>query len=214
MRNLIQEELHESCRFITGNDKPLGMMQGVDLEGIGCAFFTGYHAKAGTPGGPLAHTWSGWVQDVRFDGRSTGEFGLNAAVAGAFGVPITLVAGDEKAVVQTIDWVGKQCVGVVVKEGLSTYSALHLHPKRAQQLIREGARQAVANAADAKPYVLANGATVEVEFDHQARADHAARVPTIERVGERTVAFRPSDGIELATLFRAATRAASISFSP
>jgi D-amino peptidase len=214
MRNLIQEELHESCRFITGNDKPLGMMQGVDLEGIGCAFFTGYHAKAGTPGGPLAHTWSGWVQDVRFDGRSTGEFGLNAAVAGAFGVPITLIAGDEKAVAQTIDWVGKQCVGVVVKEGLSTYSALHVHPKRAQQLIREGARQAVKNAADARPYVLAKGATVEVEFDHQARADHAARVPTIERIGERTVAFTPADGVELAILFRAVTRAASISFSP
>ena len=59
------------------------MMQGVDLEDIGCAFFTGYHAKAGTPGGPLAHTWSGWVNDVRFNGRSTGEFGINAAIAGA-----------------------------------------------------------------------------------------------------------------------------------
>jgi D-amino peptidase len=214
MRNLIADDLHPSCRFITGNDKPLSMMQGVDLDDIGCVFFTGYHAKAGTPGGPLAHTWSGWIQDVRFDGRPTGEFGINAAVAGAFGVPVTLVAGDEKAVAQTIEWVGDQCVGVAVKEGLSTYSALHLHPQRAQQLIRDGAKRAVANAAKAKPYVLAKGARVEVEFDHQARADHAARVPTVERTGERTIAYKPGDGIELIYLFRAVTKAASINFSP
>ena len=96
-----------------------------------------------------------------------------------FGVPVMLVAGDEKAVAQTIDLVGEQCVGVVVKEGLSTFSALHLHPQRAQELIREGARQAVTNAARAKPFVLAKDATVEVDFEHQSRADHAARVPTI-----------------------------------
>ena len=66
MRNLIADSLHPSCRFISGNDKPLSMMQGVDLEGIGCAFFTGYHAKAGTPGGPLAHTWSGLGQRRAF----------------------------------------------------------------------------------------------------------------------------------------------------
>src|SRR5215210_2278555 len=32
MRNLIADDLHPSCRFITGNDKPLSMMQGVDLD--------------------------------------------------------------------------------------------------------------------------------------------------------------------------------------
>jgi D-amino peptidase len=34
------------------------MMQGVDLPGVGAAFFVGYHAKAGTPHAPLAHTWT------------------------------------------------------------------------------------------------------------------------------------------------------------
>jgi D-amino peptidase len=214
MRNLIADSLHPACRFISGNDKPLSMMQGIDIEGMGCAFFTGYHAKAGTPGGPLAHTWSGWVNDVRFDGRSTGEFGINAAIAGHFGVPITLVAGDEKAVAQTIEWVGDKCVGVAVKEGLSTTSALHLHPLKAQELIREGARQAVANAKTAKPYLLPRNVTVEIDFEHQSRADYAARVPGVERVGERTICYKPADGVELITVFRAISSAASIRFSP
>src|SRR5215204_2209605 len=54
MRNLIPEQLHPAVRFITGNDKPLGMVQGVDLAGVGAVFYTGYHAKAGTPAAPLA----------------------------------------------------------------------------------------------------------------------------------------------------------------
>ena len=89
------------------------MMQGVDLDGIGAVFYTGYHAKAGTPNAPLAHTWTGWVNDVRIDGRSTGEFGINAIVAGHFGVPVALVTGDDKAVAQTRALLGEQVVGVV-----------------------------------------------------------------------------------------------------
>jgi D-amino peptidase len=214
MRNLVAEALHPSCRFISGNDKPLSMMQGVDLPDVGCAFFTGYHAKAGTPGGPLAHTWSGWVNDVRINGRSTGEFGINAAIAGHFGVPVTLIAGDEKAVAQTLELLGDRCIGVAVKEGLSTTAALHLHPLRAQELIKQAAVKATRNAAKAKPFVLPKKTTVEVEFEHQARADHAARVPTVSRAGDRTVSYKPADGVELITLFRAITRAASITFSP
>jgi len=177
MRNLIPEELHPECRLISGNDKPFGMMQGIDLEGIGAVFFTGYHAKAGTTNAPLAHTWTGWVNDVRVNGVSTGEFGINAIVAGHYGVPIVMVAGDIKAVAQTRAYVGDHVVGVVVKEGLSTFSALHLHPSKAQDLIRKGAEEAVRSVSSAKPFVLPPGSIVEVEFEHQSRADQAAYIP-------------------------------------
>lgn len=214
MRNLIPEELHPSCRFISGNDKLLGMMQGVDLDGIGAVFYTGYHARAGTPAAPLAHTWTGFLNDVRFDGVSTGEFGINAAVAGHFGVPVTFVSGDDKAVAQTQEMLGEQVVGVVVKEGLSTFAALHVHPARAQELIRNGARQAVLNAKDAKPFTLKPGALVELEFDHQARADQVVLMPGVERTGWRVIGFRPKDGLEFNRMFRAAMKLASIRMSP
>lgn len=214
MRNLIPEELHPACRFISGNDKLLGMMQGVDLDDIGAVFYTGYHARAGTPAAPLAHTWSGFLNDVRFDGVSTGEYGINAAVAGHFGVPVTFVSGDDKAVAQTREMLGEQVVGVVVKEGLSTFAALHLHPAKAQELIREGAKQAVLNAKDAKPYTLKPSALVELEYDHQARADQAALMPGAERTGWRTIGFRPQDGLEFNRMFRAAMKLASIRMSP
>lgn len=214
MRNLVPEELHPECRFISGNDKPFGMMQGIDLEGIGAVFFTGYHAKAGTPNAPLAHTWTGWVNDVRINGKSTGEFGINATVAGHFGVPVTLVTGDIRAVTQTQELLGKAVVGVVVKEGLSTFSALHLHPLKAQAMIREGAAAAVKAAKKAKPFVLPKKAVVEVEFEHQTRADQAAYIPGVERGGERFVVYHPADGVEFIRTFRAITKAAAVKMSP
>lgn len=214
MRNLIPEELHSSCRFISGSDKLLGMMQGVDLADIGAVFYTGYHARAGTPAAPLAHTWTGWINDVRFDGALTGEFGINAAIAGHFGVPVVLVTGDDKAVAQTQALLGEQVTGVTVKEGISTFAALHLHPTVAVERIREGAEQAVRSVSSAEPFTLAAGVTVELDFDHQARADQAAMAPGVQRTGERTVAFHPADGVELSRIFRAVVKLASIRMSP
>jgi len=142
------------------------------------------------------------------------SFGINAAVAGHYGVPVTLVAGDIKAVGQTQALLGDQVVGAVVKEGLSTFTALNLHPIAAQKLIKESAAQAVRNAKSAKPYVLPAAAFVEVEFEHQTRADHASLIPGVERVGERVVGFRPADGREMITLFRAVVKAASVKMAP
>ena len=214
MRNLIPDQLHPAVRFITGNDKPLGMVQGVDLEDVGAVFYTGYHAKAGTPAAPLAHTWSGWLNDVRIDGTSTGEFGINAAVAGYYGVPVVMVTGDIKAVAQTQTFLGDQVVGAVVKEGISTFSALHLQPVKAQQVIREAAEAAMGQVRDARPYTLPTGRTVELDFDHQARADQAVLVPGVSRIGERSVAWIPEDGHEFIRTFRAVMMCAGIRLSP
>jgi D-amino peptidase len=208
-RNLIPEELHPAVRFLSGSDMPLRMVQGADRKGIAGVFYTGYHAKAGTSA-PLAHTWSRWLNDVRINGVSTGEFGINAVVAGHFGVPVILIAGDDQAVAQTRTFVGEQVTGVVVKEAISSYAALHLHPLKAQALIREGAEQAVRRIDSARPFLLPPKCAVELEFDHQAHADQAALVPGVSRVSERTVAWIPEDGQKFIYTFGAIMRCATI----
>src|SRR5690606_17782149 len=100
--------------------------------GVGAVFYTGYHARAGTPDGPLAHTWSGWIHDVRVNGTSMGEYGINAIVAGHFNVPVAMVAGDYRAVAQTRELLGEHVVGAVVKHGYSVTSAVHLQPEEAR----------------------------------------------------------------------------------
>lgn len=214
MRNLIPEELHRSCRFISGNDKPLGMMQGVDIDGVEAVFYTGYHARAGTPNAPLAHTWTGWINDVRLDDVSTGEYGINAVVAGHFGVPVSLATGDSVAMEQISEMLGPRVTTVAVKEGLSTFAALHLHPEEAQKRIRAAATEAIRRVHAVDPYHLDSGTVVSIDFDHQARADQAVYIPGVDRGGDRTVTFQPADGLEFISIFRAVVKAASISMSP
>lgn len=214
MRNLVPEDLHPDVRFITGSDKALGMMQGVDEPGVAAVFFVGYHAKAGTPHAPLAHTWTGTVNDVRLNGRSTGEFGINAAIAGHFGIPVTLVTGDDKAVAQVQELLGERVVGVVVKVGYTTFSAIHLHPVRAQAAIRSGAEEAVRRATEAKVWTLPSACRVEIDFDHQARAQACLSIPGVTRAGDRTVAYTADDALVFNALFRAVIGASDVSFGP
>ncbi|RJF71660.1 peptide ABC transporter [Deinococcus cavernae] len=202
MRNLIPELLPEAVRFTSGNDKPLSMVQGVDEKGVGALLYVGYHARAGSPRGPLAHTWNGFVTNVKVNGVDTGEYGINALVAGHYGVPVVFACGDNVALAEITQELGQQVVCVAVKEGLSTYSAIHLHPAEAQRLIREGAQRAVKAASTARPYTTRWPAQCELSLNHQARADACERVPGVSRVNARTVGWESPDALHLFQTFR------------
>lgn len=210
-RNILIENLHRDAQYISGADKPYGMMQGIDLD-IDAVIYTGYHAKAGTVGAPLAHTWNQWVQDVRINGVSTGEFGINAAIAGIFDARVIMVAGDDQAVQQTQDFIGAGVKGVVVKKGISTSAALHDSLEVALERIREGAQEAI-KGADTKPYVIGPNTTIEIDADHQARIDQAMLIPGTSRVGNRTVAFNVNNGQELNNLFRLVTKVGGLALN-
>lgn len=210
-RNILLEELHPKAEYISGADKPYGMMQGVDQE-IDAVIYTGYHAKAGTVGAPLAHTWNGWVQDVRINGRSTGEFGINAAIAGAFGASVIMVAGDDKAVEQTRDFLGPDVKSAIVKWGVSSSSARHRPIQAALSAIQKAAAQAT-NKPNMNPFSIEPGTVIEIDADHQARIDQAMLIPGTSRPGNRTVAFTVNDGIELNNLFRLVTKVGGLALN-
>ena len=124
------------------------------------------------------------------------------------------MTGDIKAVAQTQALLGEQVVGAVVKEGITTFSALHLHPLKAQQVIREAAEAAIGGVQKARPFILETGRAVELEFDHQARADQAIQVPGVSRTGERSVSWIPENGREFIRTFNAVMMCAAIRMSP
>lgn len=202
MKNILIDELPRGTRLISGHQKDLSMMEGIDQPGVAVVFFTGYHAKAGTPRGVLAHTYIGQVSDVRLDGVSVGEYGLNAAVAGDFGIPVTLVTGDDLTVAQVRDLLGAEIVGVEVKRGLATRTADSIHPDDACELIEAAAREAVGRAGSVPPFRIAN-ARVEVELNHPELADLAAMAPGVARTGEQTIAWTAENGVALMHVWRA-----------
>jgi D-amino peptidase len=201
MLNLLIDELPRGCRLISGSQKDLSMMEGVGEPGVGLAIFTGYHAKAGTPKGILAHTYIGAVSDYRIDGVSVGEYGVNAAVAGDFDVPVGLVTGDNWVIEQVRSLLGANVVGAEVKRGLAFETAINLHPEDAFTLIEAGAREAVTRASEFKPFRVSD-ARVDVEWNHSTLADQAALEPSVERTGERTVSWRSRNGVEMMATWR------------
>lgn len=199
MRNLLPVALHRDARYVSGSPKTLCMLEGLD-ETFGAVLFTGYHGSAGTPASVLAHTYIGIIQDVRLNGVAMGEYGINAAVAGHFNVPVALVSGDNTVVAQVHRLLGPDVVGVEVKRGLGTHAAVHLHPEKAREAIRAGAAEAVRRAPRLRPYRVTLPVRLEVDVVGPDLTDLAGLLPGVVRVGPRSVAY---DGPDVLTMFKA-----------
>ncbi|RNB91229.1 aminopeptidase [Brevibacillus fluminis] len=192
MNNLILEELHPQADVIRGFFKPLCMMQGIDST-CDAAFFIGYHGRAGTGEAVMNHTLSGLaIHRLILNGKEVGEAGLNAAVAGAFGVPVVLVTGDT----QTAEEVQADIPGVftvAVKAGITGLSSHAMHPVRARALIRQQAKESLLNRHLVQPLAQQADNTIEVEFTKTQFATAVSWMPGVELVDGRTVRFRSAD---------------------
>ncbi len=207
MRNLLWEELPADVRVVSGSRKPFSMAEGLD-RGFGGAFFTGYHAKIGDANGVLAHTYSGdTLYNVRINGVACSEALLNAAMAGYYGIPLLLVSGD-RVVIEHVKEYMPWVTGVVVKEGIGHYSTNSVTPKAAQQLLREGAAEAIRNAPAAKPFTFDPPVSMEIDFTRVEQADFVELMPGFERIGGRTVRFNHDDYKMIFRAFVAAFRLA------
>ncbi|MEX2425459.1 MAG: M55 family metallopeptidase [Thermomicrobiaceae bacterium] len=207
MRNLIPAELDPDAWLITGNEKPLVMVCDVDQD-VDALVFTGYHARAGTQNGVLAHSFTTWILDIWIGDTQVGEHGLNAAAAGHWNVPVVAVTGDEAAVLQTQELVGNNCAGAIVKYGRGRHSAKHMHPTKACDLIEAAVKDGVSRAADIPPFKPSFPATVTVRLDTAARADAMQKVPGTDRPAGDTVSYQARDGKHLMEHFLAMMAAA------
>jgi D-amino peptidase len=191
-RNLLIEELHAPAELISNNIKPMGMMAGLDAS-YAAAIFIGYHAKASSAEGVLAHTGnSTTIADLRVNGRSVGEGGMNIHAAGALGVPVVLISGDQAALAEVRELV-PNIEGVQVKEAIGTAAARSLRPVEAARLIREGTARAIRRRGEIKPVPASLPVRFEVSFTDPSLALMAEQIPTVERTGPHTVAFVADD---------------------
>ena len=198
MRNLLPELLHPEARYVSGSPKLHCMLEGIDAT-FGAVLCTGYHGKAGTPASVLAHTYIGVIQDVQLNGTSVGEYGINAALAGHYGVPVAMISGDDTVVAQAQSLLGPDLVGVEVKRALSTYAAVHMHPGKARAAIQAGAAEAVRRAPRLARFLPRAPIRLEIEVLNPHLADLASLIPSIARTGARAVAWEAAD---MLTAFR------------
>jgi len=201
MHNLLPEELHEEITLVSGSPRPLLQLEGLDGS-FDAVFFIGYHARAGDPLGTLAHTYVGRIVfEVRLNGNPVSEATFNAAVAGHFGVPIALVAGDDalaNEVQSTIPWAER----VITKWAISAYAARNLTPASSRNQIKAAAKTALERLNDMAPLKLETPIHLEVEFLKSIYAHLVADIPGVVRVDGTTVSFEGADMIEINRIWR------------
>ncbi|WP_033338541.1 M55 family metallopeptidase [Catenuloplanes japonicus] len=190
-RNIITEDLDRRVRLVRGRPRPLGMLGGLD-ESTDAVMFVGYHARAGAGPAVLAHTMSDGVLSARMNGRTFGEIGFNAAMAGHHGAPVALIAGDDAACAELAE-LSPDTVAVPVKEALGQAAAVTLHPAVARERLRAGAIEATRRAAEITPFRIWGPVTLEMDV-WGATVDLATLVPGVERLpGGRTISFTARD---------------------
>jgi D-amino peptidase len=196
MRNVNPAQIHPKAILISGSPKPLSMMQGIDASFAACLLI-GYHAKAGTQDAILDHTISGSVvRAVRVNGQELPELGLNAAIAGYYGVPVVLVSGDTAVCRQAGEILGKDVVTVAVKEAYGRMAAKLVPMGEARLKITAGVKEALGKLAGAKPYKLNAPYKFELEYHVSAQADMGAMIPGTKRIDARTLGFTADDYIQ------------------
>ena len=208
--NILIEELDPRARLNTGSPSPFSMMQGID-ESVDGIFFVGYHARNGSANAILDHTWSSrTVANVWLNDLLTGEYGLNAAVAGHFGARVVMASGDQTACKQMSDLLGN-IETAIVKQASGRFAAECLTPPVSQELIYTAACRAVQRLAAgeaADPFVIAGPVRVTVEFFTSDMADKASKIPFTERDGT-SVSFTAQEMVTAYTAFRSMVTMAS-----
>jgi len=131
-------------------------------EGYDAAAWVGQHAKAGTEYAHLCHTQSMEYVDLSINGISIGEFGQFAMCCSELGIRSIFGSGDlaftkeAQALVPGIETVAVKR-GTTPGKGdelpMDAYrrrnvAAIHISPRRACEMIREGAKRAIQRARE------------------------------------------------------------------
>jgi D-amino peptidase len=191
-RNLLPGSLDRRAELLRGAPRPDGMMAGI-TAGVDVVLFIGYHGKAGTACSVLAHTISGAVvADVRCNGRSLGELGLNVALAAHHGVRPVLVSGDDTVASEAAEVApGMRCV--TVKYALGARAARTLHPDEACDTIERTVPQALAGRDAVRPLRLDGPVHLQVRVHRPHMSEFALLVPGMERIDGCTLGYTAPD---------------------
>jgi len=189
--NIRADDLDPRASLISGTPTPRGMMEGIDSS-FAAVLFVGFHARASTTAAIIDHTYSLGIEDMKLNGQSVGEYGLAAALAGYYGVPVVFISGDRAVADQAKAYI-PGIEAVVVKDAITRYAARTMTPQTARTAIAAGVRTALAKRGQIQPVRLTTPITLDAELTNTAFADNVAMVPGVRRTGPRSISYVAPD---------------------
>ncbi len=177
-------------RSVGYEDGKFRYMPGLDRT-VDLFMLPGHHAKAGTEGAFLPHTCSLAWADVRINGQSVGEMGLEACFAGHWDIPLVLVQGDEAACTEARE----QFPGVItacVKHAVTHDLCTGLDAESARRLTAAKITEAIdlVRRAKPRPFKPTLPMTVTIRMASVEAAEKVASRPGVRRIDEYTVEGR------------------------
>jgi D-amino peptidase len=148
----------------------------------------GHHAKAGTEGAFLSHTWTGSWKDFQINGMSVGEIGIETCYAGHWDVPLVMVQGDEACCEEAEE----QFPGVVtaaVKKAIEYNKAVGPPLEEARRITAEKISEAVDKIRNDKfkPFKPKLPMTIHLTLDSPEATERIVSKPDIQRIAENKI---------------------------
>jgi len=168
-------------------------------ESVHGVAMVGQHAMAGTINGFLDHTQVP-KELCRFcvNGVEYGELGQLALYAGAFGVPLVYVSGDEACCAE-VNRQFPHARTTPTKRGTGWATCELYDTTGVRASIRRDIAQAVGQAKAVPPFALPVPLLVQVEWAYSAHADRLAKAAGVTRVDARTVAWECPNPLDIFT---------------
>lgn len=183
------ESLHPKAKLLHGRPGCAQDIRRSVYASYDVTVMIGQHAMAGIQTGNLNHTQSSATIDYyKLNGKKIGEIAQWALLAGAFGIPLIFLSGDDAACQEAKELLGN-IETASVKQGLGLNSAISLSAQAAADKIRMGAATALKNhlTQPVKPFVLDGPFILEKRFFHTESVDTISADPRYKRIDSQTV---------------------------
>jgi len=174
-------------RSVAYQDTKRRWMPGLD-ETVDGIMLMGHHAKAGTEGTFLHHTWTLEWADFRINGQSVGEIGIETCYAGHWDIPLIMVQGNEGGCREAeeqfpgiLTATVKHAESYDLCSGPDADSARRLTAQKVAETINR------VNTGQFRPYKPTLPMTVTIQMKTAEAASSSAQKPEVRQIDEYTV---------------------------
>ena len=202
-------KLDDRIRLISGSPRKTFMVSTIDSSYAG-VIFVGYHAGAGTLHGNMEHSFYGKVvHHIYVNEIPVNESMVNAIYSKDNGVPVILIAGDDKLKEQ-LDNLGflNDVPYIITKESISRFAAKYKARKALKKESIEKSKWAVENISGINLIDINAPYNLRIEFNKTIMADYVELIPGVERIDAYNIGFECSNSMDLICAISAFTRLA------
>ena len=188
-RSLSARDINPKALLLTG--QPVSPTLELDSS-YAAMVFVGQHAMAGAMNGILNHSFNSLgVENMWINNKPVGEIGVRVMLAGSFGVPTIMLAGDTAAC-EELHALVPQAECAAVKSGASRTAGFMLPHPTAAALIKQKAQHAMERLGEIPPYKIEGPVEAKIQFTTRG-VQYFQRREGIEQIDERTWTFRGKD---------------------